>query len=695
MAEIKAPQSTIAAWENKAARVARQIELNFRNCKARNWADYEHLIPDIDPALLPRQLEFNLSTVFGFAGSYKKLFVDAQNARLANTSNTDKHTIAKVPGRKYGLYTLEPDQQGVVDEIVKDLFTTPKHYAAANDGKPGVGKTPTAGGIIAEYFRLLETPKGAELDPFYFMRPHNVIVITPKNVVHQYKKELRNMGLGRMLDTHKILIVNPQFFTSKAGQAHLRLVENPVTLKSEWSVTKIMCPGLLIVDESHKLNNPGAAISQAVLSIIEQSDITRVVCFSGTPWQKVNDTYFFARCVGRIGEYSITSLQDFNAFAKNLDETPHIANVAACKRTRATLEPYIYSFPYVKWPHKAINAIQLVDFESDQDKTTYLKAHDTYLETCRKVGRNTKFGRHQENVAMMIFRKTVEPLRAPFIARQILKNFRSGDKSTIVGCAFKQTITRTMFMLAEAGLSRDQVSIIWGGTKRLDPKYILPDAQLDPLILDPNLPIRMAEDRELRKAITTTLLFKEDAAFNNDTPEQQAYRHRRLHELRLIHAQSEESRQQEIDAYQDGKTAACLFTLAAGGTGLSLDQSRPHVLPREGYFTPVYNGAEAAQALCRAIRRKSLADVYQFILMMRGTVEQYHVLPVFQRKLACIGEITNRSTDFAGLLANEVTEHDTKVVTKLLTLREAEAVAAADDTAQTSGDTGDDDDDDE
>ena len=600
-----------------------------------------------------------------------------------------------MPGRKYGLYTLEPDQQGVADYIVNDLFIKPIHYAAANDGKPGVGKTPTAGAIIYEYFKLLATPKGAELDPFHEFRPHNVIVVTPKNVVHQYKQELRNMGLGAQLAAHKILVVNPQFFTSKAGNAYVRLVQNAVTGEAEYAVTKIMCPGMLIVDESHKLNNPKAAISRAILSMVEQSETTRVVCFSGTPWQKVNDTYFFARCIGRIGDFPVTTLTDFNAFAKTMDETPHIANVAACKRIRSTLEPYIYSFPYVKWPHKAINAIQLVDFESPQDKDNYLRAHDTYLETCRKIGRNTKFGRHAENVAMTIFRKTVEPLRAPFIARQIFANYRAGTKSTIVGCAFKQTITRTMFLLSEMGMSRDQVSIIWGGTKRLDPKYILPDDKLDQLILDPNLPMRMAEDRELRKTITTTLLFKEDAAFNNDTPEQQAYRHRRLHELRLIHAQSEESRQIEIDAYQAGKTQACLFTLAAGGTGLSLDQSRPHVLPREGYFTPVYNGAEAAQALCRAIRRKSLADVYQFILMMRGTVEEYHVLPVFQRKLACIGEITNRSTDFAGLLANEVTQADLSTVVQLRTLREAEQIAAQDTTAETSGDTGDDDDDDD
>lgn len=86
---------------------------------------------------------------------------------------------------------------------------------------------------------------------------------------------------------------------------------------------------------------------------------------------------------------------------------------------------------------------------------------------------------------------------------------------------------------------------------------------------------------------------------------------------------------------------------------MSLDKDKPHLLPREGYFTPVWNGKEFKQALGRLVRRASLADARQFVCYLKGTVEEYHVAPLLDTKLRCIAEITNRTFDVFDLLARD------------------------------------------
>jgi hypothetical protein len=70
-----------------------------------------------------------------------------------------------------------------------------------------------------------------------------------------------------------------------------------------------------------------------------------------------------------------------------------------------------------------------------------------------------------------------------------------------------------------------------------------------------------------------------------------------------------------------------------------LDHDRPTTLPRVGYFTPVYSGPEAQQALGRAVRRGTLSDTEQYLVYMAGTIEE-QVAAAMDTKLACIAEMT-------------------------------------------------------
>lgn len=123
-------------------------------------------------------------------------------------------------------------------------------------------------------------------------------------------------------------------------------------------------------------------------------------------------------------------------------------------------------------------------------------------------------------------------------------------------------------------------------------------------------------------------------------------------------SQTPNQRQLEIDRFQNGDSKVCIFTLAAGGVGLSLDHWHAKLLPRVGYFTPTYSGPEFQQALGRLPRRMTLSDTYQFIVGMLGTIEETHVMPLIDKKLRCIAEITNSDYSLIDFHKAKVVELD-------------------------------------
>jgi len=588
-----------------------------------------------------------------WAASYEVRLKMAQEQAVVGKVKITTGDITRTQCTTFGNVTLYPEQEALFRRIYKDIFVDRLSSAILQDGETGSGKSFIGAFLIAQHI------KDGALDYNKYplrMLPNQYIIFTPKNVVEQYKRVLESIGLGKLVRTRAIYVTSYSQFSTLEGKVLVSEEEDMVTDNTVMKWNPMSRPLCVIWDECQKLNNWKTFQTRAAQACAKDSKDTIHIFMSATPFEKVNDAFTFCRAVGKpLLGINVTSEQSFKAFASMVDTVdPAKPNQAALKRLREVFGPYIYSLPRAKWPCKQLNSTLIIDFDSPAAKITYERAYDDYLEVCKKSGKNTEFGEFAKFIALGKFRQASEPLRAPFLARKVVENYRSGKVATVIGTAFKESIIRIAFACVEAGIPRDKIAIIWGGGKQVRQEDIMTQDEINALLNRVSSGQGPAPTKRDFKRMQETLYYTQERLAYGETTEQQSYRHLKLSELRLTGTQSANQRQKEIDAFQSGGAVICLFTLASGGVGLSLDKDKPHLLPRECYYTPVWNGKEFKQALGRTVRRASLADSRQYVCFLRGTVEEHHVAPLLDTKLRCIAEITNRNFDVFDLLSREM-----------------------------------------
>ena len=600
-------------------------------------------------------LPFNYPTYKIWAKVWKETALTrAGNEQNKITQIAEKHKLKPaVSTDTIGQVKLFPEQQSVYEAIRQSFWYDRSTNIAVNDGIMGSGKTFLAGALINDVIankRWHDDTSAVQYDI-----PYRVLVLTPKTVVESYSRVLESFGLGQYLG-NLICITSYSQMTSSMGSIFYTEKFDAMGEDDEPQIVinPAMQPYLLVTDEFHRLNNWNTKQTRFAMSIAQANKPPYILAMSATPWVKVNDSRFVV-CASRRKYFGMSINKDnFNIFAKELCKKPDKPNVAASKRLREQLAPIIFSFPYVKWKAKAINQVLLVDFEKPEHKQAYEAAFDTFLERKRKAGDNTKFGRFEEWIALGQFRKAVEPLRVPALVERTFTELNNG-KAVVMGDCYRKTVIDTVFRLTEQGLKRDQISVIWGGKTAWNKKLLLTDEELNDMC---NRAVKGEElDPYEIRCMKETLDFKEERILAAESVDEQASRIEKQHQLKLYDTQSASQRQYEIDRFQSGEAIVCVFTLAAGGVGLSLDQSQPHLRPRVGLFSPSYSGPEFKQALGRTIRRATLEDVYQYMVYMKGTVEEYRVAPAIDTKLKCLAEVTKSAFNLIDLDTCVKTEH--------------------------------------
>ena len=582
------------------------------------------------------------------------------NASLASTDipNAFQAAKAEVAAAKditnfttFGEFTLLPEQQAAYDAIVRDFFVLKKHRAGMQDGRTGSGKTPLALALIHHVIH------SGELDKGFYVYP--IMIFCPVTLAEHWYRHIERAGLGKYIG-NTIQTIPYSALSATEGRIYIKenLVYDFASGKDvtvlEWSAGLV--PYLAIFDECHRLNNDSYQ-TKAILALLRTKNAPYSLWMSATPFVTVNNTRAFVIATkARLLDMTITE-ESFSRFAGLICEEPNKPNLAAAKRLRTLLGPFIYSMPKAKWPHKAINAVLLVDFRTDEDRALYDAAYAKYLEKCKLLGKNTDFGRFEQFVALGQFRKAVEPVRMDQVVDRCHKHIVDGKESPVIGCVYRDSVIRAVFRLIELGYKRSDISVIWGGREEIKTNLVLSDAEFNELF---QKSLRGEEFTKLDvKRMTITLQFKEEkASYSEKKDEQTLARLARVAEFGLMGSQTPNQRQCEIDRFQSGESKICIFTLAAGGVGLSLDQSSPNLLPRVGYFTPTYSGPEFQQALGRLPRRMTLSDTYQFIVGMVGTIEETHVMPLIDKKLRCIAEITNSDYSLIDFHKAKVVELD-------------------------------------
>lgn len=571
-------------------------------------------------------------------------------------------------------YKLWPEQHPAFVKLYDDLFIK-NNRLVINNGGTGSGKT---GIIIALCHKfLLENRHLIPGVGFQFPRP--ILVVTVANALPQTRQKFIDFGLGEYVD-RQIFFSSYTSLTTSEGQGIYTNVrvetdiyepEADPKLFIEW--VKQNTPCLLILDEGHALAKVDSKRSKAVLALknaIDEQPIfnTRVAVFSATLMERVRDTHVLLTLAER--EYNgIKITQDnFNQVFANpiADNRPDLPNAAATERVFNFLAPILTEIPYVKWPHKAINACTIYDFESEEDKEFYANAWDEYCRVCEIMGKDAD--KSSRFTPLTVFRKKAEPLRARQIVKDMVDAVENRGRSAGCCTAFVGTIIKAAFILMdEYNYSPDDIAVVWGGRPSIQPDRILTEDDTREL-MNQALSTGTALDTKTLKCIKLNLAWQEDRLlFGDASAADQDERYARLREMGLIGVQNLNRRQEQIAKFMSGRARFIFFTIAAGGTGLSLEHKDDRCMPRELRGTPIYAGKEFTQGFGRFPRRNSISDTYQYVCLLRGTIEQTHVAKVLDMKLKSLAKFTSRKTALEDVLTDN----------KIITLRSNEIAKLA------------------
>lgn len=318
---------------------------------------------------------------------------------------------------------------------------------------------------------------------------------------------------------------------------------------------------------------------------------------------------------------------------------PDEYNAAALARLMVHLRPYVVEVKNLRFKFHARNKIQLISFSNDDERNAYNKAWEDYLKKCAEIeGRDMPGGKFMLLVQFLKFRQAAELIRAPWLARRLYQIVNNDNKSGICACNFKHTISKiTKHLVLDYGVSRDEVSLIWGGMddKPVKKRKIVSKEKLD------KLKELIGEMDEEDVDFLKELGIETDVATLKDTSPEEEYQKNALrseNELLRLGKQGKIARQDEIDKFQSGKSKYCIFTFKSGGVGLSLHHDDEKHRQRETILAPTYSAIELVQGLGRAHRITSISDTIQTIVFYRETIEE-HVASKVSQKLRCLKEV--------------------------------------------------------
>lgn len=325
------------------------------------------------------------------------------------------------------------------------------------------------------------------------------------------------------------------------------------------------------------------------------------------------------------------------------DGDPLLHSPAAMERYMKVMSPYITN---VKAPHgkfRARNGCSLIHLRNDTEREMYARAVKDMMEKYERLQKEMPAdAKFQEFLIQGEFRRRAELIRAPLFADLMVDAVNNGN-AVIAACCYRPTIARVVRTLSAKGISRKDISLIWGGNDLFAKEKRLSEQQIAQLVykLAKGEVLSSKQLRQLHSQVSESVEQKNEAV--QDYGE----------DLRLG-SQSREERQNEIDRFQNGKSLFCCFTFAAGGVGLSLhhtDKNRKgkpvSLRPRRVFLTPTYSAQEFVQGLGRGHRSVfSLSDTDQTIMFYKDTIEE-HVMARVSLKLKCLTKVVQAKESWA------------------------------------------------
>lgn len=523
------------------------------------------------------------------------------------------------------------------------------------------------------------------------------LYITRATVVEQTQrvfKKFFNLGVEQME------VINIEQLRSKAGR--LWVTEGVTVLQGEeyptWTWKEKINPVVILLDECQAVKN-STSTQHKIMSAFNdlKTRHTYQVFISATPFTRVSEAKCFAVSTHHNIEHlgfppgTVLTNETWPAYAAAIADpsAPDEYNEAAVERLMKDLDQYVVRVKGVRPQFDAVNGIEMIDFETPEEKKYYDDTERRYMEKKAKMESMIMSGALSSSgiwplVLLNERCMAAELCRKNHLAKKLYHAIQEGYAG-VCALKYKATMIAVVKILVEKyGVPRDSISLVWGGgqTALTDKQKAKANIKAKALVLE-----SMGMDvEEMLKDLDLDEV--EDRIIEELDPS-----------LRLG-AQSADERQSEIDRFQSGKSIICLYTFKAGGVGLSLHHSdeltkdwdrkvdgfeewhkmimslpekqRPApgkcrhkesgyayeedipfiaVRQRRGFVAPTYSAIELVQGLGRAPRLTSLSPTHQTLLFYRGTVEM-DVAAIVSVKLRCLAKVVRQRESWQDVISD-------------------------------------------
>jgi hypothetical protein len=362
-------------------------------------------------------------------------------------------------------FVLRPQQRKSVDQIIEVLWEKNLGNAVLNPLKTGAGKSIIAGTII----KYLQDNNwhGRE----FFLPQAKVLFLTKKAVVTKIIRTFRRMGIknvGESLFGNDVCVTHYGAMRAKANDRYFEEFEdiargNKVMLKRY----RGEAPILVILDECQEIKKWDSTRTQYVWGFHHSKLGAKVkwLLTSATPGVTLNDMMSFAVFAGiKADDINILDRHSFPSWIYQFGD-PRKPNGAAMERFRDHMGALVVSPPNDPSKVKATNRCTLLEFKTEAERIRYLKAEAEYVAAIQRVGRGIS-DRGMAMVQFMIYRAKCELLSVPYVVELALQRWREGF-APVMAFSFQESVRDAMLALIEAGIPREQISLIWGGEKSI------------------------------------------------------------------------------------------------------------------------------------------------------------------------------------------------------------------------------------
>jgi hypothetical protein len=672
-AGVKKAAPAEATYTSKEDRL-QQTALTTARAQAKKLTDlyrkepyeWDFLQRELNLTTIP-SIKLDYATLLGFLQGWVNqapLRQQKEALRLAEEAALrEKRTYSTIDIKLPNGLDFKPQQKKAIAALLDVLYKDNLNGALVPLGT-GKGKSWIAAGLAL----WLQKHDPQKFCNFLGLFPP-ILIITKKSVVLDFRDTLKKLGLesvGLAVDVWSYNEVfstkNKNFFKSETTE-----IFGQATNVIRFNLPEQAAPKLIILDECQEIKKEKSKRTKYLEAFLQFPSI-KWVFTSATPAVTVWDTMFMTLAMRLPYGARPLTRETFPEFARTLTlgADPRSANAAALERWAGALGDRLVKPPGDPQKVKALNKVKLFEITDPANQNMLKNAMKNYLEAIERTGRSID-PQGQVMVAFMVMARAAELATVDTWVADAIAAHQQGY-APVIAIRFTETLKELVMKLCDSeyfrskNLNKQKISLIWGGNKEIKPEELLPEtraaeiaAKMGMWILDNPHEARKpkADDigitKEEFRAFHKGIKYTSERIFREMTKDAFAARNEKLREMKL-HNQNQKERHENVQAFLNGETEFCIYTLSSGGTGISLDHRYQHTRPRKVASTMTYWAEEFAQALGRCVRITTLTDTLQEIYVPEGTILSDHMAPKLARKLKSVDAIGSSNVDLAGEL---------------------------------------------